>query len=75
MSASPDQFLVTPIEDEKNSNVVFDVQTPELLQKNYTFHPSLEKSLAGNIFVPLSIFIIIIRYNCIRYFRIVLVLK
>lgn len=58
MSTSPDQLLVTPTEDGKTSNVVFNVETPELIQNNYTYRPSLEKSLAGNIFVFLSSFII-----------------
>lgn len=46
MSASPDQLLVTPTEDQKGNSVVFDVPASEL-QKNYKFC-SNEKSSTGN---------------------------
>jgi len=46
MSASPDQLLVTPLEEQKASSVVFDVPTSEM-KKNYKFCSVNEKS--GNI--------------------------
>lgn len=48
MSASPDQLLVTPTEDQKGNSVVFEVPASEL-KKNYKFR-SDEKSSAGNTF-------------------------
>lgn len=50
MSASPDQLLVTPTEDQKGSSVVFDVPISEL-KKNYKLCTSNEKSLAGKYFL------------------------
>lgn len=49
MSASTDQFLVTPVEDQKGSSAIFEVPTSEL-KKKYTFCSSQEKSLTGNTF-------------------------
>lgn len=53
MSASTDQFLVTPVEDQKSSSAIFEVPTSEL-KKKYTFCSSEEKSLPG-----ITIFIIL----------------
>lgn len=49
MSTLPDQFLVTPNEDHKANNVVFEVPTSEL-KKTYKLCVTDEKSLEGKIF-------------------------
>lgn len=54
MSASPDQLLVTPTEDQKGSSVVFEVPASEL-KKNYKFR-SDENSSAGNTFCVIYYF-------------------
>lgn len=59
MSASTDQFLVTPVEDQKGSSAIFEVPTSEL-KKKYTFCSSQEKSLTGNThFIILCVLVII----------------
>lgn len=63
MSASTDQFLVTPIEDQKGSSAIFEVPTSEL-KKKYTFCSTQEKSLPGTpCYTYFMIYVIIIIYS------------
>lgn len=51
MSASPDQFLVTPTEDQTTSSAVFEVPSSEL-KNSYKFSP---KKSTGKIFYSITI--------------------